>query len=106
LKAFPIEKSWGLYKYLENKPPSEILKFIDALEKSGNHRTVLVLKFRAESQRTAQLAQQGTGNSNLQPSSDNQPSASRPHDSATKTNLGSSGNNANPIHYNVIENSC
>jgi activator of HSP90 ATPase len=75
---------------------------------SGNHRTVLVLKFRTESTPRSQPAQKKQGatrDSNSQPSSNTQPSSSKPNDSATKTNQGSSGNYSNSINYNVIENS-
>jgi hypothetical protein len=101
IQASHIEKSLGLYKYIENKLVNDIIQFIDALKKSGNRRAVLVLRLTDESRTTSQHVQQNTGSNNLQPSS-NLPSSARPHDSATKTKPSSYGNCKNPVKYNVI----
>jgi hypothetical protein len=99
LKASPIEKSQGLYKYMESKPADDILKFINALQKSGNYGWAIVFSgcgFHFEYHSTPQPAQQDTSSSSRQPLC-NQPSTPRPRDSATETNPGKSGNYPTPM---------
>jgi hypothetical protein len=92
VKASPIEKSRGLYKYIENQPKEDILPFMDALVKSGNDGAVLLFScFGFRIHETSQPAQQNTASSSRQPLC-NHPSSARPHDSATENNPGNSGN--------------
>jgi hypothetical protein len=78
---------------MATKTMDNILHFIHALEKSGNRQAVLLFIFNVQTQPTSPPAEQATGSSGNPSSSSNQPSSSRPHDSATQSKPGSSGNN-------------
>jgi hypothetical protein len=100
VKVPAIQKSRGLYKYIENKPIGDFLHFIDALGKSGNDKVVHAFSCCGlpffEYKTTSEHAKQGTI-SNSSQALCNQPSSSRPHDSATESNPGSSGNCPTPM---------